>query len=60
MIRRLVAFIWIVSLFLLSILLQIQPASAAGSKIVILGTGNESQQDTAVDKENPVSDRIAG
>ncbi len=60
MIRYLIALKWIVSLVLLGIFLQIQPALAVGSKLVILGTGNESQQDTAVDKENPISDPITG
>jgi hypothetical protein len=60
MIRYLIALKWIVSLVLLGIFLQIQPALAVGSKLVILGTGNESQQDTAVDKENPIPDPIAG
>jgi small-conductance mechanosensitive channel len=60
MIRHLFEFKGLLSLVLLSLFLQIQPAFAAGSKLVILGTGYESQQDTAVDKENAISDRIAG
>ena len=60
MIRPLFEFKGLLSLVLLSLFLQAQPALAAGSKLVILGTGNESQQDTAVDIEKPTSDRIAG
>ena len=50
----------LLSLVLLSLFLVTQPVLAGGSKLVILGTGNESQPDTAVDKENPDSDPIAG
>lgn len=60
MIRLLFEFKGLLSLVLLSFLLQTQPAFAAGSKLVILGTGNETQPDTKVNKENPISDRIAG
>ncbi len=60
MIRHPINLNWLVCLFLLGIVLQPQAAYAADSKLVILGAGNESQQDTAVDKENPKSDRIAG
>ena len=47
------------SLVLLSLFLQTQPAFAAGSKLIILGTGNETRPVTEVNKENAKSDRIA-
>jgi small-conductance mechanosensitive channel len=59
MVRRLIALKWLVSLFLLGLFLMTQPAFAAGSKLVILGTGNETQHDTGANKENPISDHIA-
>jgi small-conductance mechanosensitive channel len=58
MIRCLFEFKWLLSLVLLSLFLQTQPAFAAGSKLVILGTGNETRTDTEVSKES-TSDRIA-
>ena len=60
MIHYRIALKWISSLILLSIFLQIPLADASGSKLVILGTGNESRQEAAVDTENPVSGSIAG
>ena len=60
MIRCLFEFKGLLSLVLLSLFLQTQPAFAAGSKLVILGTGNETRPDTEVNKENAISDRIAG
>ena len=60
MIRHLFEFKGLLSLVLLSLFLQTQPAFAAGSKLVILGTGNETRADTEVNKENAKSDRIAG
>jgi len=60
MIRCLFEFKGLLSLVLLSLFLQTQPAFAAGSKLVILGTGNETRADTEVNKENAKSDRIAG
>jgi hypothetical protein len=60
MIRCLFEFKGLLSLVLLSLFLQTQPAFAAGSKLVILGTGNETRQDTEVNKENAKSDRKGG
>ena len=60
MIRHLFEFKGLLSLVLLSLFLQTQPAFAAGSKLVILGTGNETRPDTVVNKENAISNRIAG
>jgi hypothetical protein len=60
MIRHLFEFKGLLSLVLLSLFLQTQPAFAAGSKLVILGTGNETPPDTVVNKENAISNRIAG
>ena len=48
MIRHLFEFKGLLSLVLLSLFLQTQPAFAAGSKLVILGTGNETRHRTAV------------
>ena len=60
MIRHLFEFKGLLSLVFLSLFLQTQPAFAAGSKLVILGTGNETPPDTVVNKENAISNRIAG
>ena len=60
MIRCLFEFKGLLSLVLLSLFLQTQPAFAAGSKLVILGTGNETRPDIVVNKENAISNRIAG
>jgi hypothetical protein len=60
MIRHPIALSGIVCLFLLGIFLQPQAARAAGSKLVILGTGNETGQGQAADRENPISDPAAG
>ncbi len=60
MIRPLFEFKGLLSIVLLSLFLQTQPAFAAGWKLVILGTRNETQLDTEVNKENPISDRIVG
>jgi hypothetical protein len=60
MIRCLFEFKGLFSLVFLSLFLLTQPAFAAGSKLVILGTGNETRPDTEVNKENAKSDRIAG
>jgi len=60
MIRCLFVFKGLILLTLVGIFLQTQPAFAAGSKLVILGTGNETRPDTVVNKENAISNRIAG
>ena len=60
MIRCLFEFKGLLSLVLLSLFLQTQPAFTAGSKLEILGTGNETRPDIVVNKENAISNRIAG
>jgi small-conductance mechanosensitive channel len=58
MIRYLFKFKVLLNLIIFSLFLQSQPAFAAGSKLLILGAGNETRPDTQVYKENAVSDRI--
>jgi small-conductance mechanosensitive channel len=59
MIGRRIVWKPIASLFFLCILLQAHPVLAAGSKLVIIGTGNETQQDTG-DTQNKISNLNAG
>ena len=58
MIRYLFKFKVLLSLIIFSLFLQSLPAFATSSKLLILGTGNETRPDTQVNKENAVSDRI--
>jgi hypothetical protein len=62
MVRHLIVLKWLVCLFLLGLFLMAQPAFAVGSKLVILGTGNETQRDTGANsnKENVILDRVGG
>jgi hypothetical protein len=58
MIRYLFKFKVLLSLIIFGLFLQSLPAFATSSKLLILGTGNETRPDTKVNKENAVSDRI--
>ena len=56
--RHLFGFKGLLSLVTLFLLLQIPPAFATGSKLLILGTKSQTQSDTEANKENEASDRI--
>ena len=60
MIRHPITLKWIASFFLLAVVLQAQPASADGSKLVIAGAGNETRPYTGINEEEAAPDRSIG
>ena len=58
MIRHLLDFKGLLTIVLLSVFLQTQPAFGTGSQLLILGSGNSEQQKTEITEKNATSSRV--